>query len=154
MARQHHIGGVANRVIGRNGFFGENIDGGAETLVDTYRAAGLPVSTSSHGIAQTLRPAADLCAYRIIQEAQTNTLKHAGPSTAAVALQYDDEELRVSISDDGHGTAMPKMGHGLVGMRERTTLLGGRLDAGAGLDGGFTVTATIPCAPVASEPIG
>jgi signal transduction histidine kinase len=115
-----------------------------EWLMDTYRSAGLPVAASRSGVVRPLFPAADLCAYRIVQEALTNTLKHAGPSSASVELRYDDEVLRVVVTDDGVGSASSGTGHGLIGMRERAALLGGRLDAVAGQSGGFTVTAIIP----------
>jgi signal transduction histidine kinase len=128
--------------------------GDLELLADTYRSAGLPVGTSMSGTARPLSTAADLCAYRIVQEALTNTLKHAGPTTASVILTYDDEALLVVISDRGRGPDSPAAGHGLIGMRERTTLLGGRLDAGAGHDGGFTVTATIPYGSAVAETVG
>jgi signal transduction histidine kinase len=124
-----------------------------EPLVDTYRSAGLPVSTSTSGTARPLSAAADLCAYRIIQEALTNTLKHAGPSAASVGLRYDDEVVRVVISDDGRGAETPQAGHGLIGMRERAALLGGRLDAGPGRHGGFEVTATLPYEAAFAAPV-
>jgi signal transduction histidine kinase len=115
-----------------------------ELLLDTYLSAGLHVDMSTSGTARSLSTAADLCAYRIVQEALTNTLKHAGPATASVELRYDDDALRVVISDDGWGSAELAVGNGLVGMRERTALLGGRLDVETGPEGGFTVTASIP----------
>jgi signal transduction histidine kinase len=118
-----------------------------EPLVDTYRSAGLPVLTGTVGSPRPLPPSADLCAYRIIQEALTNTLKHAGPSRAVVGLDYQADVLQVVVSDDGRRRADGRGGHGLVGMRERTALLGGRLEAGPVASGGFRVLATIPYAP-------
>jgi signal transduction histidine kinase len=115
-----------------------------ELLVETYRSAGLPVESSTKGTPRELSASADLCAYRIIQEALTNTLKHAGPSTASVGITYDVDALQVVVSDDGRGAAITTGGHGLVGMRERTSLLGGRLEVGPAAAAGFTVTATIP----------
>lgn len=115
-----------------------------EQLVETYRAAGLPVRISTDGTPRRLSASADLCAYRIIQEALTNTLKHAGPSTASVGITYDVEALVVEVSDDGRGAGATIGGHGLVGMRERTSLLGGRLAIGPTGTSGFSVTATIP----------
>jgi len=120
-----------------------------DELVATYRAAGLPVRTSIDGVAHPLSGSADLCAYRIVQEALTNTLKHAGPSEAELTLAYGPEALRISVRDDGVGPepghrAGPGTGHGLIGMRERTALLGGELTAGPGPSGGFAVTAIIP----------
>ena len=118
-----------------------------EPLVDTYRSAGLPVRTETAGEPRALPAAADLCAYRIIQEALTNTLKHAGPSRAVVGLDYGAEVLQVEIADDGSGSRGAHTGHGLVGMRERTALLGGRFQCGPGPVGGYRVRATIPYLP-------
>jgi signal transduction histidine kinase len=115
-----------------------------EPLVDTYRSAGLAVSTVTRGTPRALSASADLCAYRIIQEALTNTLKHAGPSAAAVELDYRVDALTVGVTDDGRGGTPGASGHGLVGMRERTSLLGGELQAGPRSSGGFAVRATLP----------
>ena len=117
-----------------------------EPLIETYRAAGLPVTLTTSGVARDLTASVDLCAYRIVQEALTNTLKHAGASAAAVALRYDAADLEVVISDDGRGHGPATGGHGLVGMRERADLVGGRLTAGPATAGGFTVTAVLPYA--------
>jgi signal transduction histidine kinase len=121
-----------------------------EPLVQTYRSAGLPVRTDTRGAPQPLSASADLCAYRIVQEALTNTLKHAGPCDAVVRLDYALEALTVDVHDDGHARSTPGTngtGHGLVGMRERTALLGGTFHAGPDPSGGFAVTATIPYEP-------
>jgi len=115
-----------------------------DLLVETYRSAGLAVQSSTSGTPRELSASADLCAYRIIQEALTNTLKHAGPSTASVGVTYDLDALQVVVSDNGRGATTTTGGHGLVGLRERTSLLGGRLEIGPAADSGFTVTATIP----------
>jgi signal transduction histidine kinase len=123
-----------------------------EPLVQTYRSAGLPVRTDTRGTPRPLSVSADLCAYRIVQEALTNTLKHAGPCDAVVRLDYRDEALAVDVHDDGRPSTEPALlngsGHGLVGMRERTALLGGDFSAGPGSAGGFAVSATIPYEPV------
>jgi signal transduction histidine kinase len=118
--------------------------GDLEPLVDTYRSAGLHVRTDTAGEPRRLPAAADLCAYRIIQEALTNTLKHAGPSHAVVALDYRPDMLQVDVLDDGRGGTANPSGHGLVGMRERTALLGGWFQAGPEPAGGYRVRATIP----------
>ena len=118
-----------------------------EPLVDTYRSAGLPVRTETGGTPRDLSASADLCAYRIVQEALTNTLKHAGPCDAVVRLDYTAEALTVDVHDDGRTSRPPGpngTGHGLVGMRERTALLGGAFRAGPDPSGGFAVSATIP----------
>jgi signal transduction histidine kinase len=94
----------------------------------------------------------DRSAYRIVQEALTNTLKHAGPVRARVAVRYGDRELGLEISDDGapgrarNGVATTG-GHGLVGMRERVGLYGGDLHADHRPEGGFVVRASLPIAP-------
>lgn len=118
-----------------------------ELLVETYRSAGLPVRTETSGAPRALSASADLCAYRIVQEALTNTLKHAGPCAAVVRLDYADEAVTVDVHDDGHpsrASGANGTGHGLVGMRERTALLGGSFQAGPNPSGGFAVSATIP----------
>jgi signal transduction histidine kinase len=118
-----------------------------EPLVGTYRSAGLRVRTEIGGTPRELSASADLCAYRIVQEALTNTLKHAGQCDAVVRLDYAAEALTVDVHDDGHPsspTAPHGTGHGLVGMRERTALLGGDFSAGPGPSGGFAVSASIP----------
>lgn len=118
-----------------------------EPLVETYRSAGLPVRTEIAGAPRALSASADLCAYRIVQEALTNTLKHAGPCDAIVRLDYASESLMVDVRDSGHlspPAGLKGAGHGLVGMRERTALLGGAFQAGPHPSGGFAVSATIP----------
>ncbi len=90
----------------------------------------------------------DLSAYRIVQEALTNTLKHAGARRAEVLLRFGAGELELDVRDDGGGNGAPVVpggGHGLAGMRERAQLYGGELAAGRRLDGpGFEVRARIP----------
>jgi signal transduction histidine kinase len=84
-----------------------------------------------------------------VQEALTNTLKHAGPARASVVVQYDSDALRLDITDDGQAPATTPdgSGHGLPGMRERVNLFGGQLDAGPGQDGGYSVSARLPLQP-------
>ena len=120
-------------------------------LIETYRSAGLPVLTTTSGVPHDLSASADLCAYRIVQEALTNVLKHAAASTATVGLRYDDAAVQVVVADDGPGRCPATGGHGLIGMRERIALIGGRLDAGPAPGGGFTVTASIPYRSFAEE---
>jgi signal transduction histidine kinase len=91
----------------------------------------------------------DLCAYRIVQEALTNALKHAGPAHAEVLLRYGDKGLDIEVTDDGRGRAEPNgdgAGHGLIGMRERVALYGGELRTGPRPGGGFEVHAHLPMA--------
>jgi signal transduction histidine kinase len=88
----------------------------------------------------------ELSAYRIVQEALTNALKHAGEARASVRVHYGPDSLELEIADDGGGVPAPETdgGHGLVGMRERVALYGGRLDAGRRPTGGFAVRVLLP----------
>jgi signal transduction histidine kinase len=119
-------------------------------LVETARAAGLRVRLEHAGDARTLPPGIDLSVYRIVQEALTNVLRHAGPAHCTVTVRFTSDRLEVSITDDGKGSAAgssgPGTGHGLVGMRERVALFGGNLFAGSVPDGGYAVRATFPLA--------
>ncbi len=94
----------------------------------------------------------DLSAYRIVQEALTNVLKHAGPGARTeVRLSSDNQGVAIEVLDNGHGaTILPGSGHGIAGMRERAQLLGGSLDAGPRPGGGFKVVAHLP---IGEEPI-
>ena len=97
-----------------------------EVLAERVREAGLPVELHVEGEAKPLPPGVDLSAYRIVQEALTNALKHAGPASAQVVVRYRPEEVELEISDDGRGPVGGREGgHGLVGMRERAALVGG-----------------------------
>jgi signal transduction histidine kinase len=117
-------------------------------LVAKVRGAGLPVDLVVDGRVTELPAGMELAAYRIVQEALTNTLKHSGPGASAkVALRYEDHQLTVHVADDGAGIRQPgddADGQGLAGMRERATMYGGTLRAGPDLAGGFTVTAQFP----------
>lgn len=116
-----------------------------DELVDGARAGGLPVSMGVHGKPVPLLPALDLCAYRIVQEAVTNVLKHARASSAQVQLRYSGSNLEIVVTDDGRGpVAAADPGHGLIGMQERVTLFGGELWTGAAPGGGFCVRAVLP----------
>ncbi|MBV9096300.1 MAG: sensor histidine kinase [Streptosporangiaceae bacterium] len=114
-------------------------------LVEQMREAGLPTELRVEGEAAGIAPGVDLTAYRIIQEALTNSLRHAGPAQAQVSIRYRPHELDLEITDDGQGSAAHAdgTGNGLDGMRERVALYGGTLDAGHG-DAGFTVHARLP----------
>jgi signal transduction histidine kinase len=114
-------------------------------LVTQVRRAGLPVTVAVEGEARPLPAGVELSAYRIVQESLTNALKHAGSTSALVTLTYSPEQLIVDVADSGKGTAgEPGVGHGLIGMRERASLLGGELVAGPRREGGFRVTAKLP----------
>jgi signal transduction histidine kinase len=121
-------------------------------LVDRLRRAGLPVHLAVAGTPVPVPAAVGVSAYRIVQEALTNVMKHAGPAPAAtVRLDYRPGLLVVEVADDGVGPTGPAPGgHGLVGMRERVTVLGGRLDTGHRPGGGFLVRARLPLAAPAS----
>ncbi|WP_412540262.1 sensor histidine kinase [Longispora sp. K20-0274] len=118
-------------------------------LADRLREAGMPVELVVTGEPRALTPGIDQCVYRIVQECLTNSLRHAMPAAATVALTYEPELLSLAVTDDGppsgpepgsgHGA-----GHGLVGMRERAVLYGGTLTAGPRPEGGFAVTVTLP----------
>ncbi|WP_043626361.1 sensor histidine kinase [Nonomuraea candida] len=118
---------------------------GLAALADRVRAAGVPVRVVRNGSPRPLPPGLDLCAYRIVQEALTNVLKHARPATATVALTYEPRALLVRVTDDGApAKTRGGSGHGLIGMRERAKLYGGTLTAGPRPGGGFAVTLTLP----------
>jgi len=136
-----------------------------DALVAGVRAAGLPVTVTVVGQPRELSALTDLSAFRIIQEALTNTLRHAGPATAAVTVAYGAAALRVEVTDTGHGltdstaeaayvafvieadpgaTSAGTVGHGLRGMHERAAAAGGTIDIGPLPAGGFRVTAVLP----------
>jgi signal transduction histidine kinase len=121
-----------------------------DTLLDDVRRSGLEVRLDATGEERDVPPGVDLSAYRIVQEALTNVLKHAGTATAVVRLEYGADALQVSVSDDGAGPATnggPRAlegGHGLIGIRERVAVVGGEVTAGAADGGGFEVIASLP----------
>jgi signal transduction histidine kinase len=118
------------------------------TLVDQVRAAGLPVELAIEGEPRDVPPGIDLSAFRIVQEALTNALTHAGPARARVVLRYLADDLELEISDDGPGSgAGSGSGYGLVGMRERVSVYGGELQAGRHPEGGYTLRVRLPLRP-------
>jgi signal transduction histidine kinase len=126
--------------------------GELETLVTDVRAAGLAVDVRIEGTPVELAPGIDLAAYRLVQEALTNTLQHApAPATAHVVVRYLPETVEVDVSDDGPGTSSagahepgPDPSHGMIGMRERAALYGGSVEFGRRPNGGFRVLARLP----------
>ena len=121
--------------------------GDVPTLVGQLRDAGLPVELSIDGERRELPAGIELSAYRIVQEALTNTLKHAGDAQATVHVRYGPDSLELEIADDGSGDnkrAAGGGGHGLVGMRERVALYGGRFDASRRPSGGFAIRVVLP----------
>jgi signal transduction histidine kinase len=126
-----------------------------EDLAARARAAGLSVNVHVEGERVRLPAGVDLTAYRVIQEALTNTLKHGGRAQASVTVSYEPNEIVLSIEDDGVNTGGTRDelgelggGHGLVGMRERVELYGGQLQAGSRPDGGFAVRVRLPTRPL------
>jgi signal transduction histidine kinase len=116
-----------------------------DSLLRPARDAGLEATIKVTGEQRPLPTALDLSAYRIVQEALTNVLKHAGASRVEVTVDYRPEAVVLNISDNGNGaTSTASTGHGLVGMRERVEIFGGDLTTGSSSLGGFTVRATLP----------
>lgn len=121
-----------------------------DALVERVTHAGLPVTVSVEGQPRALPAGLDLSAYRIVQEALTNSLKHAGGSPARVELTYRPDTVEITVSDRGttapatNGVPRSGQGRGLIGMRERAALYGGRVQAGPLPGGGFAVSATLP----------
>jgi signal transduction histidine kinase len=118
-------------------------------LIERAREAGLEVELTIEGEKKRLESGVDLSAFRIVQEALRNTLKHAGSATAHVTLRYGEHDVEVDVSDNGRGVRVPAdngavTGHGLLGMRERVAMLGGEIEAGYRKDGGFGVHARLP----------
>ncbi|MGW8065768.1 sensor histidine kinase [Streptomyces ziwulingensis] len=127
-----------------------------EDLVEQCRTSGLPVDFKVEGTPRTLPSGVELTAYRIVQEALTNTRKHGGPNAgASVRLVYFDDGLGLLVEDDGKGAphelyeegGFDGQGHGLIGMRERVGMVGGTLDAGPRQGGGFRISALLPLKP-------
>ncbi|MEV0239696.1 histidine kinase [Streptomyces sp. NPDC050674] len=117
-----------------------------DSLVGGFRASGLSVSVTRTGDPSPLAPATELTAYRIIQEALTNSHKHASATRTEVVLDYGPRALRVTVTDDGRPGASKGAGtgHGLIGMRERALATGGTVTAGPRPEGGFQVFAELP----------
>lgn len=119
-----------------------------DDLAEQVRAAGLPVVLRVEGTLGDVPVGVDLSAYRIIQEALTNTLNHAQASAAEVTVRRLDGVLELEVVDDGRADGLTDDGHGLIGMRERALLLGGKVDAGPIEGGGFRVRARLPIEPL------
>ena len=116
-----------------------------DRLVADVSAAGLQVETRVEGEPVELSHALELSAYRIVQEGLTNALKHGRAHSAVVTMRYLPEELELEVRDDGVGASSSDgLGHGLVGVAERVKIFGGRVSAGPGDGGGFTLCATLP----------
>jgi signal transduction histidine kinase len=119
--------------------------GRLRALAATTTSAGLNTRVVISGPTDRPSPAVAAAAYRIVQEALTNALRHAGPATASVVVTCELDRLIVEVTDDGRGLPdHPGAGHGIAGMRERAQALGGALDAGPGAGDGFRVHASLP----------
>jgi signal transduction histidine kinase len=117
-----------------------------DRLVRDVAVAGLEVDVAVDGGETQIPPGVDFTAYRIVQEALTNVLKHAGPAHAQVNIHYEPSVLGIEVVDDGRGVngrAQPG-GHGLIGMRERVGVYGGSFEAGPRTGGGFRVAVSLP----------
>jgi signal transduction histidine kinase len=115
-------------------------------LADRVTAAGITVALDVRGTPTAIPPGLDLAAYRVIQEAATNVIKHSGAGSCQVTVSYETGALTVHVTDDGHATAPSPGGHGIKGMRERVAMYDGTFEAGPRPDGGFAVTARFPLA--------
>ncbi|MFF4965397.1 sensor histidine kinase [Streptomyces sp. NPDC001037] len=117
-------------------------------MAERVRAGGVPVTLTVEGTPRPLAPGIDLCAYRVVQEALTNVMKHAPGASAEVRVTYEPHQVSVAVTDDGQGVVSDRVrsdgGHGLIGMRERAKLYGGRISTGPQDQGGFAVRLTLP----------
>ncbi|HUB38004.1 MAG TPA: histidine kinase [Streptosporangiaceae bacterium] len=121
-------------------------------LVARTRDAGVRVDVRWHGQPRPLSAEADTCAFRIIQEAVTNVVRHAGTGRCQVSVDHRAQDLCIEVTDDGPGAATAGTGYGIAGMRERAALLHGELTAGPRPEGGFRVTARLPLPAAAARP--
>ena len=118
---------------------------GLDSLLDEIGRAGLPVELHVDGKPVPLPRGIDLSAYRIVQEGLTNALKHAHASDADVTVRYRPDELEIEVRDNGNGSATSDgLGHGLIGVRERVKIYGGKMSAGTAIDGGFVLSTRLP----------
>ncbi len=117
-----------------------------DPLIEQVRASGLPVEVTISGVAERVPPGVDLSGFRIVQEALTNVLKHAGPGARAqVEVSYGPDNVDILIENDGAAVATSSPdGRGLIGIRERVAVVGGAVEAGPGKAGGFVVRARLP----------
>ncbi|HEY6890626.1 MAG TPA: histidine kinase [Solirubrobacter sp.] len=115
------------------------------SVIEDARGAGVPITFTVEGAPRPLPAALDASAYRIVQEAVTNVIRHAGGAAAAVTVHYGDEALELRITDEGEATgSLTNGGHGLIGMRERVAAFNGTLQAGPRAGHGYEVRAEFP----------
>jgi signal transduction histidine kinase len=115
-----------------------------DELASHAQTAGIAVQLVEEGAPRPVPAGVDVAAYRIVQEALTNTMRHSGGSTATVHLRYDADALTIEVADDGTAVHPARMGNGMPGMTERARALGGTLEAGPSPGGGFRVLARLP----------
>ncbi|GGV52570.1 sensor histidine kinase [Streptomyces griseoflavus] len=124
-------------------------------LVERVReSTGLRAELRTTGVPRPLSSDTEVAAYRVVQEALTNTVKHARASRAVVALDWAEERMTVTVTDDGRGPSAQAGGHGLIGIRERAAACGGSAETGAGPDGGFRVVVRLPVAAAREGALG
>ena len=116
-----------------------------EALADEMRGSRLSVELAIDGVPNGIPPGVDVSGYRIVQEALTNVLKHAGPAVARVGVRYAPDAVEIAVVDDGRGGLTGQgTGNGLLGIKERVAVVGGEIEAGPQPDGGFAVHARLP----------
>jgi len=117
---------------------------GLRDLVDRARTTGVPITLEITGAPRPLQPGLDLCAYRVVQEAVTNVLKHSRPTSVDVVVDYRPRAVVIRVTNDGANSSDGEAGHGLIGMRERARLYQGQVTAGHPRPGEFEVELTLP----------
>jgi signal transduction histidine kinase len=115
-----------------------------DELTAHTRTAGIAVRVEREGVPRPMPASVDAAAFRIVQEALTNAVRHSGGDAATVRLSYDPDALTIEVDDDGQAAAAPRPGNGMAGMTERARALGGTLDAGPRPGGGFRILARLP----------
>ena len=149
LAEMRHLLGVLNLPEARAALAPQPSLAELDELIARSRAAGLPTVLDLRGERRPLPAGLDLAAYRIVQEALTNALKHSGHAPTTVTVDYGEHELALEIRDEGAGGSSSGGGHGLVGMRERVRLYGGSIETGPADGGGWRVRARLPLGEVA-----
>jgi signal transduction histidine kinase len=129
--------------------------GRLEHMAQRLRTGGIAVALTVEGTPRPLTPGVELCAYRVVQEALTNVVKHASGASAEIRLVYEAHQVTVSVTDDGQGVILDRVradgGHGLLGIQERAKLYGGQVSVGPQEQGGFAVRVTLPTAARTAE---